>query len=196
MRDLLVATTNPGKAREIRSVLAGAPVTLVTLADLATIAPPPPEETGRTFAENAALKARYYARHTGLPTVAEDSGLVIDLLGGRPGIESARYPGATYTDKFANLYRELASYPRPWEARFVCALAYVDRLGSPFSCEGVVEGEIAAAPSGTRGFGYDPIFWFPPYGGTLGEATDAQKLAVSHRGHAFRQFRRWLQSGP
>jgi XTP/dITP diphosphohydrolase len=196
MRDLLVATTNPGKAREIRCVLAGAPVTLVTLADLAKIAPPPPEETGRTFAENAALKARYYARHTGLPTVAEDSGLVIDLLGGRPGIESARYPGATYTDKFANLYRELASYPRPWEARFVCALAYVDRLGSPFSCEGVVEGEIAAAPSGTGGFGYDPIFWFPPHGRTLGEATDAQKLAVSHRGHAFRQFRRWLQSGP
>ena len=100
-------------------------MTLTTLADLPPIAEP--EETGATFAENARLKARYYAEASGLPTVAEDSGLSIDAIDGRPGVESARYPGATYADKFANLYRELASHPPPWRARFVCALAFVDQ---------------------------------------------------------------------
>lgn len=199
---LLLATTNPGKVREIRRVLAGLPITLLTLADRPAILPP--EETGRTFAENALLKARYYAAATGLPTVAEDSGLAVDALGGRPGIESARYPGATYPDKFANLYRELAPLPRPWTARFVCALAFVEPApaGPPavvppprFTCEGEVRGEIAPEPRGANGFGYDPLFFYPPYGCTLGEATDDQKLAVSHRGRAFRQFAAWLAEG-
>jgi XTP/dITP diphosphohydrolase len=106
---LLVATTNAGKLREIRHVLASAPVRIVTLAELPAIIEP--EETGETFAANALLKARYYAEATGLPTVAEDSGLVIDALGGRPGVQSARYPGETYADKFENLYRELAPHP-------------------------------------------------------------------------------------
>src|SRR5689334_9890412 len=104
MLTLLVATTNPGKVREIRLALEGAPVRIVTLADspeFATIAGP--EETGQTLAENALLKARYYCSHTGLPTVAEDSGLAVDALGGRPGVHSARYPGNTYAEKFANL---------------------------------------------------------------------------------------------
>ncbi len=212
---LLIATTNPGKVREIRRVLDGLAVELVTLDDLARVVEP--EETGKTFADNARLKARYYADASGLPTVAEDSGLAIDALGGRPGVESARYPGATYAEKFANLYRELAPQPQPWSARFVCALAFVDRdqaLGTrhqaaagasahgpvpsayeiAFETTGVVEGRVVNAPRGTHGFGYDPIFFYPPYGKTLGEATDAEKLVVSHRGQAFRAFREYWES--
>lgn len=195
MQRLLIATTNPGKVREIRRVLDGLAIELVTLADLPSIVEP--EETGRTFADNARLKARYYADASGLPTVAEDSGLAIDALGGRPGVESARYPGATYADKFANLYRELAPYPPPWAARFVCALAFVDRDQAyeiAFESEGIVEGHVTLPARGNNGFGYDPIFFYPPYNCTLGEATDAQKLAVSHRGQAFRRFRAWLEA--
>lgn len=201
---LLVATTNPGKAREIRRILDGQPLDLLTLDDLPPIAAP--EETGITFAENAALKARAYASATGLPTVAEDSGLAIDALGGRPGVESARYPGATYPDKFANLYAELSPHPRPWTARFVCALAFVgapdDRVADTsetplaFTTIATVEGEIAPEPRGRHGFGYDPIFFYPPYGCTLGDTTEARKLAVAHRGKAFRQFRAWLAAEP
>jgi XTP/dITP diphosphohydrolase len=190
---LLLATTNAGKLREIRRVLEGLPIDIVSLADRAPI--PEPAETGQTFAENARQKALAYWRAAGLPTVAEDSGLAIDALGGRPGVESARYPGATYPDKFTNLYRELAGHPRPWTARFVCALAFVDTGPAPaFECEAAVAGEIASRPAGTNGFGYDPIFLYPPYGATLGEVDDARKLAVAHRGRAFRQFRSWLET--
>lgn len=194
MPTLLVATTNPGKMKEIQALLDGAPVRLLTLADFPPV--PEPEETGATFAENAALKARAYAARSGVPTVAEDSGLEIDALGGEPGIHSARYPGATYPDKFANLYARLASAPRPWTARFVCELACVDAGGTLLvATRGTVEGEIAEAPRGTHGFGYDPIFFYPPYGKTLGEVTGVEKLAVVHRGKAFRAFRRWLEQG-
>ena len=200
---LLVATTNPGKVREIRRILEGTSVRLVTLADVKPI--PEPEETGRTFAANARLKATYYADASGIVTVAEDSGLVIDALGGRPGVESARYPGDTYPDKFANLYRELAQHPRPWTARFVAALAVVEpaRVQGPgpraqggvlFACEGAVEGEIAPDPRGSHGFGYDPFFFYPPLGRTTGELTDDEKIAISHRGKAFRMLAAWLAS--
>lgn len=199
---LLVATTNAGKIREIRQILDGLALQFVTLADLPPIAEP--EETGGTFAENAELKARYYAGASGLGTVAEDSGLAIDAIGGRPGVASARYPGATYADKFANLYRELAPHARPWTARFVCSLCYVgmeQAVGHGpktdhvlFTTEASIEGEIAQAPRGANGFGYDPIFYFPPYAATLGEVDDARKLAVAHRGKAFRTFRAWLHT--
>ncbi len=198
---ILVATTNAGKLPEIAHALEGAPVRLLTLADVPPV--PEPDETGTSFAENALIKARSYAASTGLPTVAEDSGLVIDALDGRPGIHSARYAGATYADKFANLYRELAPHPKPWTARFVCALAFVatdeaaqDGAPADFACEGTVEGEIAAGPRGQRGFGYDPIFFHPPSGATLGEVDADRKRAVSHRGAAFRQLRAWLLAGP
>jgi XTP/dITP diphosphohydrolase len=191
--ELLIASTNPGKVREIRAVLAGLSVTLHSLADLPSV--PEPWETGLTFADNALLKARYYAQTSRLLTVAEDSGLVIDALGGRPGVKSARYPGATYPEKFAQLYAELAPHPRPWTARFVCALAFVgtpnsiSALGPPlFACETTVEGEIATEPAGSFGFGYDPIFYYPPYETTLGNVDDERKLAVAHRGKAFREF--------
>jgi XTP/dITP diphosphohydrolase len=212
---ILIATTNRGKLREIRRALEGVSARWLSLEDLHHV--PEPEETGRTFAENALLKARYYAAASDLPTVAEDSGLAIDVLGGRPGVESARYPGATYPDKFRGLYRELAPHPRPWTARFFCSLAFVGQaegrgpkaedkkgltlasglgpLALPvlFTCEATVQGEIAESPRGTYGFGYDPIFYYPPYSSTLGEVDEARKLAVSHRGKAFRQFRDWLQ---
>jgi XTP/dITP diphosphohydrolase len=196
---LLIATTNAGKVREIRRILAGTSVDLLTLAGIPPI--PEPEETGRTFADNARLKAKYYAAATGLVTVAEDSGLVIDALGGRPGVESARYPGATYPDKFANLYQELAPHPRPWLARFVCALAVAQAQGPGpraqgrqvlFECQATVEGEIAPEPRGTHGFGYDPFFFYPPLGRTTGELTDDEKIAISHRGQAFRKLKGWL----
>ncbi len=197
---LLIATTNPGKIREIMNALDGLPTRLLTLDDVVSIEAP--DETGRTFAANALIKARAYAYAAGLPTVAEDSGLVIDALGGRPGVESARYPGDTYPDKFANLYRELDGQAPPWTARFVCSLAFVDpsraldsgRLQAQFTAEGTVEGEIAEAPRGTRGFGYDPIFFYPPFGATLGDVGGARKLSVSHRGQAFLAFRRWLET--
>lgn len=189
---LLIATTNPGKLGEIRALLEGAPVHLLTLLDRPGI--PEPEETGTTFAENALLKARAYAAATGLATVGEDSGLEIDALGGEPGIHSARYPGDTYPEKFANLYRRLAGVPRPWHARFVSAVACVSRSGETlFTTHGTIEGEVAPEPRGTRGFGYDPMFLYPPYGLTLGEVEGEMKLAVAHRGEAFRHFRAWLE---
>ena len=191
MTRLLVATTNPGKVREIQRALDGVPIRLLTLRDVPPV--PEPEENGATFADNALGKAQYYAARAGLLTVAEDSGLAIDALGGRPGVQSARYPGATYAEKFARLYQELAPHPRPWTARFVCALSLVDHAERQlFACEGTVEGEIAPAPLGSHGFGYDPIFYFPPFQRTLGEVTDTEKLSVSHRGNAFRLLAAWL----
>jgi XTP/dITP diphosphohydrolase len=192
---LLLATTNRGKVREIVSALDGLPIELLTLSDVPAVSAP--DETGHTFRENARVKARAYWQAFGLPTVAEDSGLAIDALGGRPGVESARYPGATYPDKFRRLYEELAAAPRPWTARFVCALAYVDEAGAAaFDCDATVDGEITPTPAGSNGFGYDPIFWYPPYGTTLADVDDARKLAVSHRGRAFREFRTWLETQP
>jgi len=192
---LLIATTNQGKLREIRELLAGVPLSVVALSpDFEEL--PAPEETGETFAENARLKARYYADATGLLTVAEDSGLEIDALDGRPGVHSARYPGATYDERFRNLYAELSARGVSGSsARFVCALA----LAGPepdmlFEARGVVEGEIAPEPSGAGGFGYDAIFYFPAYGGTLADVSSADKLQVSHRGAAFRQLEAFLRA--
>jgi XTP/dITP diphosphohydrolase len=197
--DLLIATTNAGKVREIRQVLGGLPVTIKTLLDFPNVAEA--EETASTFAGNALLKAEYYARACLWPTVAEDSGLAIHALGGRPGVESARYPGATYPDKFRNLYRELDGHARPWTAQYVCSLAFVDRpasgQGPPavlFTCEDTVEGEIWPVPVGGGGFGYDPIFYYPSFQTTFGNVSDAQKLTVAHRGKAFRRFAEWLKA--
>ena len=190
---LALATTNPGKLREIRHVLGGTGWNLLTLADFPPIAEP--EETGATFFENARLKALYYAAHTRELTVAEDSGLVIDALDGEPGVNSARYlrPDATYGDRFAHIFRELEKRgARHSAARFVCALVLARGDRILFEAEGRVEGEIASEPRGTNGFGYDPIFYYPPYGRTLAEVDNDRKLAVAHRGHAFRQLREFL----
>jgi XTP/dITP diphosphohydrolase len=193
---LLVATTNPGKLREIRRILGGMSVELLGLADVAAVAEP--EETGETFEANARLKAEYYAAHAGLLTVAEDSGLVIDALDGEPGVRSARYlrPDATYDERFADIFRRLDALPdRPRTARFVAAVACVDPSRVRFETTGVVEGAIARAPQGAGGFGYDPIFYYPPYGRTLAEVSEAEKVAVAHRGIAFRAFADWIRRG-
>ena len=194
MRRLLVATTNQGKLREIRTLMVDVPVALISLGDIPPIEEP--EETGRTFDENARLKAIYYADRSGLPTVAEDSGLVIDALGGEPGVHSARFLGAdaSYPQRFADIFARLQQRPdAPRTARFVAALAYVDHGRVRYETTGVVEGEIANAPRGAGGFGYDPIFFYPPYGRTLAEVSELEKIAIAHRGVAFRAFARWLK---
>ena len=193
MRRLLVATTNPNKVKEIQRVLGGADVELITLEGWPDLAAP--EETGRTFEDNARLKATYYARATGELTVAEDSGIAIDALGGVPGVESARYAGehTSYPDKFARLYEALdRTGSRDSAARFICALAVASPETILFEARGVIEGRVAQVPAGAGGFGYDPFFFYPPYGRTLGQVTPEEKLAVSHRGQAFRKLRKFL----
>ena len=189
----MLATTNRHKVREIRSLLAGLPMDLATLDAWPAIAAP--EETGRTFAENARAKALYYAAATGEIVVAEDSGLEIDALNGAPGVHSARYGGADlgYAQKFAVIYDQLrakAALGSP--ARFVCELALAQGADVLFEARGTIEGCIAPEPRGGGGFGYDPIFFFPPYECTLAEASQEQKAAVSHRGQAFNQLRQFL----
>jgi XTP/dITP diphosphohydrolase len=193
MPPLVVATTNPDKIREIRVLLGGVPVEIRTLLDLPAV--PPPEENGATFADNARLKAVYYARLSPELTVAEDSGLEIDALGGAPGVQSARFggPRSSYPEKFALIAGALASASdRRRAARFVCALALARGGRVMFEARGTVEGEIAAEARGEGGFGYDPIFYYPPFGMTFAEAG-ARKHAVSHRAHAFRQLRTYLE---
>jgi len=192
---LLIATTNRHKVGEITRLLTGVPVELITLDEWPSVQAP--AETGRTFEENARAKAEYYARATGELTVAEDSGLEIAALGGEPGVESARYGGVntSYPDKFALIYRALRAVgAMESPARFVCALALAtpDRL--LFETRGIIEGRVAPEPKGAGGFGYDPIFFYPPYGRTLGEVDAQQKSAVSHRGQAFRALGDFLRS--
>jgi XTP/dITP diphosphohydrolase len=192
MTTLLLATTNPGKIREIVELLRDAPILLRTLDDHPGLEPP--DETGATFAENARQKALYYAARTGAMTVAEDSGLEIDAMDGAPGVHSARFggPDSTYPEKFALIYDGLAhAAASDRSARFVCALAVAAGDRIVFEARGVVEGTIAPEPRGSGGFGYDPIFFYPPFGCTLAEAGD-RKSSVSHRGAAFQKLREWL----
>ena len=201
---LLVATTNADKAREIAFLLRDAPVSLLTLRDGPAVEEP--VETGETFEANARLKAEYYdgavaaLLRTAQPsarilTVAEDSGLAIDALDGEPGVYSARFlsAAATYPQRFAAIQARLAERPgAPRTARFVCALAVVEHGGLLFETRGTIEGVIAREARGGAGFGYDPIFEYPPFGRTLAEVTEADKLAVAHRGQAFRALATWL----
>ena len=192
---LLVATSNPGKVHEIRGLLSGAPVELVTLDSLPAI--DEPEETGATFAENARIKALYYNEATGLASVADDSGLEIAALDGAPGIHSARWHGTSYEAKFQRIYELLAERGTPRSgARFVCAVAMAIDGRIDYEVQGTVDGEIAPEPRGENGFGYDPIFLYPPLGRTLGEVPDEVKATLSHRGAAFRALRRYLMELP
>lgn len=188
---LVVATSNPHKLKEIRALLEGVPLELGSLDGWPDLAAP--EETGRTFEENARQKARYYAAATCELVVAEDSGLEIDALGGEPGVESARLGGATatYAEKFALLDARLRNV-EDRTARFVCALALARGDSILFEARGTVEGRIVGEPVGSGGFGYDPIFFYPPFGRTLAEADPREKAAVSHRGQAFRELRRFI----
>lgn len=191
---LLVATSNAGKLREIRGILAGLPVDIVSLDAFPGVAPP--AESGSTFAENARQKAVYYADACRMIAVAEDSGLEVDALGGDPGVHSARFGGmvGAYPRKFQIIYERLRERQSPASpARFVCALAVAHDRHILFEARGVIEGRIADAPRGSGGFGYDPIFYYPPFGCTLAELPEEQKARVSHRGHAFRQLRAFLE---
>jgi XTP/dITP diphosphohydrolase len=185
---LLVATTNAGKMREIEGILAGIPLDIVSLADFPGLVEP--EETGTTFAENARLKALYYHAATGLASVADDSGIEIEALGGQPGIHSARWEGTDYAVKFARIYQLLAERGALGSpARFVCRVALADGGRIVFESEGVIEGRIADEPRGDKGFGYDPIFFYPPMGRTTAELERDLKATVSHRGRAFAKLR-------
>ena len=195
MRRILLATTNRDKVKEIRGILGGLPLDLIGLDDVPRVAAP--EETGTTFEENARLKARYYAGATGLTAIAEDSGLAIDALDGAPGVESARFggPDTTYPQKFDLIYEQLRQRGVTTSpARFVCAVAIADASGILFEARGTVEGSIASSPAGAAGFGYDPIFFYPPFGCTLAEVSREQKATVSHRGAAFAHVRTYLEA--
>ena len=192
---LLVATTNPGKVREIRGILAGSPAEIVTLDDFPGIEEP--EETGNTFAANARLKALHYHRATRLPSVADDSGLEIAALDGAPGVHSARWHGTNYAVKFRKINELLRERGQPRSpAQFVCAVALAANGRIEYEVEGVVNGEINPEPKGSNGFGYDPIFFYPPFGRTLAEVEDELKASVSHRGAAFRALRQYLLGLP
>jgi XTP/dITP diphosphohydrolase len=188
---LLIATTNPNKVREIRPLLADARIEIVTLADVPAV--PEPDESAATFWENARIKALAYARATGISAVAEDSGIEIDAMNGEPGVYSARFMGADtpYPDRFTEIFRRIAGAPR--SARFVTALALARGTDILFETETSVAGEIAQQPAGTFGFGYDPIFWYPPLASTTGQLPDRDKASISHRARAFRDLRRWLR---
>jgi XTP/dITP diphosphohydrolase len=191
---LLVATSNENKLREIRQIMQGIPLELVSLASFPAIQTP--QETGSTFADNAREKALYYAQACAMVAVAEDSGLEIDALGGDPGVHSARFGGVVgdYPRKFSIIYERLREAGAPNSpARFVCALAVATGRRILFETRGTVEGNIAEGPRGRGGFGYDPIFFYPPAGKTLAELDAEEKSAVSHRGKAFRQLRQFLE---
>ena len=189
---LLCATGNPGKAREF-ALAAGDRIAIAPLPDFRSIAPC--VEDGATFAENAALKARYYgARAPGL-LFADDSGLEVDALGSAPGVFSARYSGPGATDESNNrLLLENLRGVADRRARFVCAIALVNAGKLVEVYTGSVEGVILDAPRGSGGFGYDPLFFYPPYGCTFGEVEGERKFAVSHRGQALRAMLRALEA--
>ena len=188
---IIVATTNTHKINEISNIFFSLPYTIESIEKYVKVSAP--EETGKTFAENARLKALYYSSNISQLTVAEDSGLQIDELGGAPGIYSARYPGATYQEKFRNIYTQLHKRgAKTSTARFVCAVTLAQDQEIVFESQGIIEGHIAEQPAGTEGFGYDPIFFYPPFNRTLAELTPKQKAQVSHRGQAFRALHQYL----
>jgi XTP/dITP diphosphohydrolase len=192
---LLVATNNPGKLREYQDLLAGLDVELSGLTDLGITTEA--DETGQTFEENARIKAAAYGRMSGLLTLADDSGLEVEVLSGAPGIYSARYAGkgATDADRYRKLLVALASVP--WEkraARFRCVIALAWPDGHNETFEGQCEGVIAFEPKGTNGFGFDPVFYMPEHGCTMAELPEEKKNQISHRARAARLARERLMA--
>jgi len=185
---LLLATHNPGKIVELEALLGGLEVELVSLRDLEI--GEKAAETGETYHANAVLKARFYAERSGLPALADDSGLEVDALGGAPGVSSARYlaePGATDADRRRFLLEQLAPHPRPWTARFRCVVAAAFPDGRLLTGEGACEGVIVSEERGAGGFGYDPVFELAN-GRTMAELGEAEKNRVSHRGRGVRDL--------
>jgi len=200
MATLLIATTNPGKLREYAAIFAGLPLELRTLRDLGI--DDDVEETGATFAENAQLKAEFYAARSGLIALADDSGLEVHALGGEPGVRSARYagPGASDADRNALLLKNMEHVPfHARLGRFVCAIALARPDGAVELVEGSLPGVIELAPRGSHGFGYDPLFYLLDENATLGELPPERKNQISHRAQAAREARavleRWAAEG-
>jgi XTP/dITP diphosphohydrolase len=195
-RRLLIATTNPHKIQEFRELLVGLPFALVSPGDLGLSLAV--EETGTTFAENAVLKATAWADASGLLALADDSGLEIDALGGEPGIYSARWAGenVSYEERFRLLLARLADAPAERRtARYRAAIAVAEPAPSGLCgvVEGTLEGQIAIAPAGSGGFGYDPIFYVPEQQRTVGQMSAEEKHRISHRAHAAAAARVLLQ---
>ena len=191
---VVLASSNPGKLAELRALLESAGLHVVSQ-DAFGVGPP--EETGLTFVENALIKARAACAATGLPALADDSGVVVDALGGAPGVRSARYAGAgaSDADNAAKLLEALGGVAlRDRRAAFVCAIVYLRhaRDPCPIVCEGVWNGRILDAPRGAGGFGYDPVFFIESLGRTAAELSREEKNAVSHRGQALAQLLRRL----
>ena len=185
---LVIATRNKGKTSEIRDLLKGFPINIKNLDDFGPI--PEVEEDGNTFDENAYKKASFAARILGLPALADDSGLLVEALGGAPGIHSARYAGENATDeqRRAKLLQEMEE-KTDRRAAFECVISIAVPTGPALTYEARCEGLIAREPAGSNGFGYDPIFYYPPLKKTFAELTMQEKSRVSHRGKALRELR-------
>jgi XTP/dITP diphosphohydrolase len=191
--DLLLASQNAGKLNEMRQLVDGLPFRVVGPRDLGIHEAP--DETGTTFLENATLKALHYARVSGLLTVADDSGLSVDALAGEPGLYSSRFGGEGASDLERNRLLLEKLQDVPWEgrgARFTSAVVAARDGCVLFSAQEQVVGRIAFELRGTQGFGYDPLFFYPPFGRTFGESAAADKDRVSHRGKAFARLREFL----
>ena len=185
---MVIATGNKGKTSEIRDLLKGFPVNIKNLDDFGPI--PEVEEDGNTFDENAYKKASFTARVLGLPALADDSGLLVEALGGAPGIHSARYAGENATDeqRCAKLLQEMKE-KTDRRAAFECVISIAVPTGAALTYKARCEGLIAGEPAGSNGFGYDPIFYYPPLKKTFAELTMQEKSHVSHRGKALRKLR-------
>lgn len=187
---IILASGNPGKLREFQQLLAGCGFDILPQADFQV---KDAEETGLTFVENAILKARHACIHTGLAAIADDSGIEVDALNGRPGIYSARYsgPGASDADNNAKLLQELAEIPAEKRtARYHCVLAFMRHATdpTPILCHGTWEGKILTAPRGESGFGYDPLFFVPTHNCAAAELDKIEKNRISHRGKAMAEL--------
>ncbi len=192
---LLIATHNRGKLVEYQELLTGLPLELCTLDDVGIREDV--EESGTTFAENARIKAIAYARQSDMLTLADDSGLEVDALGGEPGVYSKRYAGdsASDADRIIFLLYQLRDVPvEARSARFRCAIAIADPEGKVWETSGTCEGDILFEPRGTNGFGYDPIFYFPKLGKTMAELPAAEKNKISHRARAAERARKILEA--
>jgi len=185
---LVLATRNEGKTEEIRALLAEFPVDIKNLTDFGPT--PAVEEDGETFEDNAVKKARFVAKILGFPALADDSGLMVEALGNRPGVRSARYAGeeATDADNNAKLLGELGNSENR-NAAFACVIAIAVPWGPALIYEGRCEGVIADEQVGTKGFGYDPLFYYPPLQKTFAQLSTKEKNQVSHRGQALRHLR-------
>ena len=191
---LLIATTNPGKVAEFRKLLAGLPIRVIGPEDL-TQAVPDCIEKGGSFCENARIKARHWFNHSGLASLADDSGLAVEALDGAPGIYSARFAGdgATDKDNLERLLERLHGVDQSKRgASFICCLALCRTNGSPVMFQGRCDGVILDHPRGRGGFGYDPVFYYPPLGKTFAQLDPEGKNRVSHRGRALQNLREWL----